>query len=257
MTANRLLVLACLILTGCENGPREKMIIAVSDEDPDVRRVAVTEVANGKSVSAPWAIDGFVAIAALDRDTQARCVALRALGRSGSTRGVDTCLMILNHTAYPPTEVRPPDALCRWDAAAALTELAAGTAFGPEQQAAAEPVLIKCLESDTEPHVRLHAADVLGQIATIRSLDALIAGLRDRNFAVVSACENALVRLTGQTHDCDAYAWKQWREQHGNDPFANAGRIPESRRAPYDGPIDRALYRSRQNLRWIFPGPKK
>jgi hypothetical protein len=97
--------------------PQQYMLIAVSSEDADARRDAVTQIARSKQSKAEWAIKGFVAIAQLESDPQARCVAIRALARTGDPRAVETVLKILNHREYPPQEVWPPDALCLHDAA--------------------------------------------------------------------------------------------------------------------------------------------
>ncbi|MFQ5806329.1 MAG: HEAT repeat domain-containing protein [Phycisphaerae bacterium] len=107
--------------------PQQYMIIAVSDADPDVRRDAVAKIAKSKKHDQEWAIKGFVAIALLESDPQARCVAIRALGRTRDQRAVETCLKILNYRRQPSDQVVPPDDLCRWDATEALADLAAGS----------------------------------------------------------------------------------------------------------------------------------
>ena len=42
--------------------PQQYMLIAVSDADPDLRRKAVSKVAQSKKRDEEWAIKGFVAI---------------------------------------------------------------------------------------------------------------------------------------------------------------------------------------------------
>ncbi|RMF80508.1 MAG: hypothetical protein D6744_08165 [Planctomycetota bacterium] len=237
--------------------PQQYMLIAVSDSDPDMRREAVANVADSKEYDAEWAIKGFVAIALLESDTQSRCVAIRALAQTDDRRAVETALKILNHEDYPPQEVRPPDELCRWDAMTALGDLVQRGVVPEESRLVARDTMIMHLLEDDSRHVRTAAARGLALFRDRDALDALIAGLADREFPVVHQCELSLVALTGETFDCDPYRWKQWLEQHEADPFARAGYIPESRRAPYDGRMSKAWYETKQFFRWAFPGAKE
>jgi len=236
--------------------PQQYLLVAVSDADPDVRRDAVARVAESDDYQTKWAIDGFIAIATLDTDAQARCVAVRALGRTNDRRAVETCLKILNHEDHPPQEIRPPGHLCRWDATQALTEMSARGVIPDELRVQARDTLLDRLANDAEAQVRCAAAEGLAHYSERDVVPPLIAGLNDENFAVAHACEMSLVRLTGETHDCSPYAWQQWYDTHKSAPFANAGHIPESRRAPYDGKIDKAAYKTKQFFRWMFPGTK-
>lgn len=237
--------------------PQQYLLVAVSDPDPDIRRNAVAKVAESEAIDSDWAIDGFVAIATLETDEQARCVAVRALGKTSNPRAVETCLMILNYEEYPPEKIRPPGALCRWDATAALGDLARRGVVPDAQRTKVRDTLLTRLKDDPDAHVRYVAADGLAFFQDTEALEGLIAGLKDADFAVVHACEMSLVALTGETHDCDAYAWQRWYDQHKSNPFAKAGYIPESRRQPYEGKFGRAWYNSKQVFQWMFPGRKQ
>ncbi len=232
------------------------MLIAVSDADPDLRREAVAKVAESKKFDEEWAIKGFVAIALLESDPQARCVAVRGLGRSGDPRAVETCLKILNHRQHPPGEVQPPDDLCRWDATAALAELSAGS-LSDDLRVQILETLLDRLKADPDRHVRMSAARGLRHSADIAAIRGLINGLRDEDFAVVHQCEHSLAWLTGTTHDCDPYRWEQWLAAHEREVFARIGDPPESRKPPYEGRWGKVSYKTKQFFQWIFPGRKE
>jgi HEAT repeat protein len=237
--------------------PQQYMLIAVSDADPDQRRAAVAKIAKSKRSDQEWAIKGFIAIALLESDPQTRCVAIRALARTKDPRAVETLLKLLDYRSQPPREVRPPDALCRWDATAALADLSAEGAVAEESRAAVCDMLVDRLRSDNDRHVRIAAARGLGYYAEQECVKALIVGLRDDHFAVAHECENALVRLTGRTQDCNALAWSDWYEANGEDLFAAAGEVPESRRPKYRNRWGKFAYNTKQFFRWLYPGKKE
>ncbi len=269
-----LLVLA-LLLGGCQEGkietaldtgfqkifqprktPQQYMLVAVSSDDPDARRDAVARISKSKLYNREWAIKGFVAIALLESEPQTRCVAIRALTRTGDPRATETALKILNYTEQPPAEVWPPVPIVRWDATLALAELSERGQVPAEQQEAVFTTLIKQLRLDPERHARVAAARGLGFYPRTETIPALIEGLKDEDFAVIHECENALVRLTGQTHDANALAWQEWYAAHSADAFANAGYIPESRRLPYDNALEKTVYDTHELVQWLWPGTR-
>ncbi len=236
--------------------PQQHMIIAVSDSDPDMRRDAAAKVAESEKCDQEWAIKGFIAIALLETDSQARCVAIRALGRTGDQRAVETCLKILNYRRHPPAEVHPPDDLCRWDATEALAELAGGP-LTDELRAEVLETFLDRLRSDPDRHVRIAAARGLRHFYEPSAIRGLIAGLRDEDFAVVHECENSLAWLTGVTHECDPYRWEQWLEENQDEAFTQAGALPDSRKPPYNGRWGKLKYDTKQFFQWLFPGRKE
>jgi len=237
--------------------PQQQMLAAFAAEDSDQRRAALAKVAKSKVRDADWAIKGYVTIALLDSDPQARCVAIRALARGRDPRALETLLKLLNHRDYPPQEVRPPDELCRWDATAALADLAAAGAVAPEQLDPARQAFIDRLRLDTSPHVRLAAARGLSCCPHEESVRALIERMDDENFAVVHQCEDSLARLTGVTQHCDAQAWKDWLAENESDLFAHAGDVPPSRAQPYRNRLEKMGHDLTQFVRWLVPGSKE
>lgn len=237
--------------------PQAYMLIAVSDQDPDARRDAVVRVAESKLAREEWAIKGYVAIATLETDPQARCVAVRALARVDDPRAAETLLKILNYSVQPTKEVRPPDDLCRWDATAGLGVLAAREAIPDELQELARETFRRLLRTDPDRHVRLHAARALEHYPTDEVVLTLIRALRDPDFAVVHACEDSLVTLTGNTNRCEAYAWEQWYAAHEGALFAQAGQIPPERQLPYDNRWEKFAWETGQVIEWLWPGADK
>jgi len=236
---------------------QENLRLALLEIDPDVRRGAVARVAGSSDCHRDWAVRGFAAIALMDSDPQARCVAIRGLARSGEATAVETLLKILNFRDYPPEEVRPPDESVRWDAVVALRQLSQRGRIAPEQSERVVAALLDRLDNDSSRDVRIAAARGLGDYPQERVVEALIRTLREEDFGLVHACESALVRLTGVTHDCDAYAWGQWLEANRPALFAQAGHVPESRRPKYANGLEKFFYEAGDLIRWLFPGAKE
>jgi len=236
--------------------PQQYMLVAVSSDDPDARRDAVVQVSKSKLYNREWAIKGFVAIALLESEPQTRCVAIRALARTGDPRATETALKILNYRDYPPEEVWPPVALCRWDATGALADLSAAGQIPEEYREQAFRTLLERLKSDPDRHVRIAAARGLGYYPEPDTVPALIEGLRDEDFAVAHQCEDSLVRLTGCTHDSNALAWEDWLAANGENAFAHRGEVPESRRPPYSNQWEKGWYDTTELVRWLWPGSK-
>jgi hypothetical protein len=237
--------------------PQQNLVAAFASEDPDVRRDSLGKVAKSRQHDRDWAVKGYVAIALLDTEPQARCVAIRALARTEDPRAADTVLKLLNCRDYPPQEVRPPDTLTRWDATLALARLSENGLIPSELHDAAQRSLIERLRMDEDPQIRVAAARGLGYYPSEESVRALIGGLNGQQFAAVHECEESLVRLTGCTYDCDPLAWQDWVEAHKDNLFAEAGHIPESRRPPYNNRFEKAAYDMQQFFRWLVPGPKE
>ncbi|MGE0478906.1 MAG: HEAT repeat domain-containing protein [Phycisphaerae bacterium] len=272
----RLVVLVaavCVTLAGCTDtnpgwrmrrvfkpirSPQESMRLALSSTDADERREAVAHVADSRSFDADWAIEGFAAIAQLESDASARCIAIRALARSGSQKAAETIIGVLAARPTPegPLTVRPPDELTRGDATLALAELSAGAAAEAPWRAAAHALFLDLLKDDRNRAARIAAARGLGEYPLPETVSALVAALRDRDFAVVHAAEASLVRLTGETHECNPIAWEAWASAHQGRLFEGAGRIPESRRPPYDNRFEQAGYEVKQWFGSVFPAAK-
>ncbi len=237
--------------------PQQYMLVAVSAEDPDVRRDAASRVAKSKQVGSDWAVRGFIAIALLESDPQSRCVAIRALTASGDPRATETLLKLLNYRTQPPAEVRPPEAVCRWDAAVGVAQLLARGQAPADSLPLARTTLLDRLRNDAERHVRVAAARGLAQFRDEDVLKALIAALEDNEHAVVHEAESSLVALTGHTAFCDAQAWTTWVEENREHLFAEAGNVPEPRRPPYRNGLQKSWYNTREVLRWLWPGSKE
>jgi HEAT repeat protein len=269
---------AALFLTGCQDQtpklegkldegfkklftprktPQQYMLVAVSSEDPDARREAVAQISASKLYDREWAIKGFIAIALLESEPQTRCVAIRALARTGDPRATETALKVINYRDYPPEEVWPPVGLCRWDATAALADLSASHKIPEEYTEQVYKTLLDRLRNDDERHARIAAARGLAYYPREETVQALIEGLRNEDFAVAHQCEESLVQLTGQTHDANVLAWEEWLAANRDDVFAHRGEIPASRRPPYRNAWEKRWYDSVELIRWLWPGSKE
>lgn len=270
------LVLCAATITGCGEGsfdatldqavksilnprktPQQYMVLAVSSEDPDVRRDAVARVSDSKKYDEDWAVKGFIAIACLENDPQTRCVAIRALARSRDPRATETALKIINYRDYPPEEVWPPVEIVRWDATELLATHSAQGLVPEELRADVQQTLIDRLRLDSNRHARVAAARGLGYYPRPTVVEALITGLRDENFAVVHECEGALVKLTGHSHGGSVLAWEEWWETNQGAPFADAGHVPEDWQPPYDNKWEKFSYETKDFVRWLWPGAKE
>lgn len=237
--------------------PQQYMLVAVSSPDPDERREAVTQIAKSDLCRQEWAIKGLVAITLLENEPQTRCVAIRALARTGDPRAVETMLKILNYREQSAREVWPPTALVRWDATKALAMLAAANQIPEEQRTTVHAALLDRLRQDADWHARLVAAGGLRYFPSDETVEALVVGLEDEQFAVAHECENSLVHLTGCTNHANAYAWQQWLAENRGEMFVHAGEVPESRRPPYDNGWEKTVYETKDMVRWLWPGPKE
>lgn len=265
------LALATLLLSGCsstsldsavkkvfepERTPQQYMILAVSDADADVRRQSVGKIATSKQHDKDWAVKGYNAIALLESDPQARCVAIRALVQARDAQAADTCLKIINYKEQPPAEVREPEGVVRTEAMAGLSTLSE-SGVAADKRDAVRTALLERLAADEDKYVRASAARGLGYYPSDEVVTALIGGLRDEQFMVVYGCEDSLVRLTGVTNECNVGAWTAWYEANRANLFAKAGQVPESRRPKYTNRWEKARYDTGQVAEWLWPGPKK
>ncbi len=237
--------------------PQQYMLIAVSSDDADARRDAVVQISASKKLNQEWSIKGLVAIALLESEPQTRCVAIRALARTGDPRATEAALKIINHRDYPPQEVWPPVAICRGDATLALARLSENRQVPEEYLEQVYNTLLERLKRDDDRHTRIAAARGLGCYQHADAVRALVDGLRDEDFAVAHECENSLVRLTGVTHNADVTGWEPWVAEHPDDFFVHAGEVPESRRPPYKNNVEKGWYDTVELMRWLWPGSKE
>jgi hypothetical protein len=207
---------------------------ALDGDNPDVRRDQIVQLSKTRWVTRETVVRGLALVARTDSSPSVRCAAIRGLGGSRSPAVVEPVLQILAAKSEHDPAVVAPDATVRWDAVAVLSELLAARVDVGSNGDAIRVTGIRLLGNDPSRDVRVVAAELLGSFQETDVLDALIAGLEQRDFGVVYECERSLMRITGQSHDHDPVAWRQWRQQAG-DPFADAGRLDDklSRRQPH------------------------
>lgn len=135
-----------------------------------------------------------------DPDPTVRAAAIAALGRWGDPTDVPALGRLLD-------EKNESSDLVRWEAAKALQRIHDEKAIAPLAQA---------LITDIDADVRQASAMALGQYPSRRAFDALVGGLDDDDFAVVTASAESLKTLTGQDYADDGERWWQWAKDNPN-----------------------------------------
>jgi HEAT repeat protein len=199
---------------------------ALEADNPDVRREAIVRLARTRYVGHDQAVRGMALVAESDPSSCVRKAAIRGLELSYRPEAFETYLRVLAPADQRDPKVSPPDGQVRSEAANSMLHLVAGGLEPGEQEPEIRSTAIRLLQTDRNRDVRIEAARLLGFLQSTDSLDALIAGLRQRDFGVAYACERSLMRLTGRSHEYDPEAWSVWREQ-SSDPFADAGLLDD------------------------------
>ena len=147
----------------------DSIIVALKDEDPDVRYRAAQALGQIKNTTA---LDSLIEALRNDENWGVRQQAAWALGEIGGARAVDP----LSYSS-----VKDADYHVREQAVAVLQENGAG---GHKIDTRSADSIIVALK-DADPDVRYRAAQALGQIKNTTALDSLIEALRnDENWGV-------------------------------------------------------------------------
>lgn len=210
--------------------PQEAVEMALDDANADRRYRGTMLLAN-----APWGGAGpyipMYVDYVDDDEPNVRAAAVRALGNHGEPE----------HVPLIVARLEDPSEAVRLEAAVALQRLHNPVAIDP---------LLRRLSVDVEPNVdvRAEAAVALGQYASTKVLQRLIAALTDRNLRVLHASERSLTLLTGEDFGLDRRAWAQWARQV-QDPFAG--------RRPYEYPVFQRDKRLLEYLPFVPPPPNE
>lgn len=197
---------------------------ALEAENPDRRREAIVRLSKTRHVNRDTVLRGFALIAETDPSSSVRCAAIRGLGKSCSPQAIEPLLRVLAADGERDPGVVAPEALVRWDAVTVSVDLIKVGVDVGEHRDAVRTAAVRLLETDPSRDVRISAAELLGFFSDAGALDALIGGLKQRDFGVVCECERSLMRITGRTHDHDPVAWADWLHRT-DDPFADVGRL--------------------------------
>jgi len=193
--------------------PQQRLVEALQTENADERREELRKVVKDKQATAEWAVKVFSLVARTDQDPQVRCIAIKGLRRSADERVVEPLLMILNHKEYPE-KVAPPAPEVRWEATEVVCYMSNYGDIPEGHWDWARRTLVRLVTDDPERHVRIYAAQGLGNYPHATVLTALIRALEEKDFAVRNEAEKSLQKLTGQSHDYDADAWREWLAGH-------------------------------------------
>jgi len=227
-------IVATSLTTGCSEStkrkwkyrsPEENYRNALEAEHADVRRDAVVRIAESKYADSDTAFQVLDAAARTDPQTQIRCIAIRALACYDDDRPISTLLAILKATKGDQRAL-PANEDVRWEAALALIMLEEKGFLANGDRDTALTIYIQMVEPDQARRVRIAGTAALGAFQNRKVFAPLISTLRDRDFAIADCAERSLIKLTGVTHDYNADVWAKWLTDT-DDPFANAGHIPE------------------------------
>jgi len=198
--------------------PQESSLVALKSSNADDRYRGLVELEKSKAFHDEWAVKVMIVIARTDPSSSVRALAVHNLGRVNDTRVWSTLFDAMDDS----------DDRVRFEAAWALAQ----TSFTDPRSEAdktiaqkAPTMLIRALASDPCLDVRINAARALGQFKNHQVLLALIAALKDNDFAVRFEAERSLIRLTGKTFQGNSGKWLAWIDQV-KDPFADAGKTP-------------------------------
>jgi hypothetical protein len=198
---------------------RDYLDMALESERPDERRRGVEGLAGGNDATAEWAIDVFDTIARSDTDAMVRVAAIRGMKPSMGSHRVPTLLKILQCEDASLPDCRRAPAPVRWEAARLLHQIVEYYAYEDSQQGDIVMTLVDRLRKDGARRVRLTAIDTLGYFAQRPVPEALVDAMEEDDFAIRHAAELAMQGMTGQSHDHDPIAWREWLASV-DDPFA-------------------------------------
>lgn len=221
-----LLVIALSALSSCVDKtyefnlhvrtPQESAVAALKSNDAGFRYKTLVELAKSKALRDDWAVKAMSVVVRTDPSPSVRALAAHNLGRVGDQRVVADLVEAMDD---PDTNVRREAAwgLMQFDVPDSGAE--------PRSILGAQKSLLQALGGDNSVDVRIYSARALGNFRHREVLMALIAALKDADFAVRYEAEASLVRLTGVTFQGNAGKWVAWL-QDNKDPFKNAGQTP-------------------------------
>jgi len=150
-----------------------------------------------------------------DPDPTVRAISAKALGIHGEPQDVLILLPL----------IKDDSGMVRLEAATALQKLHNPAAVGPlvgtliGDQSNRDAI---ASTADEDPDVRAAAATALGQYKRPRAYGGLVTGLFDRDFAVVAACHESLVTMTGQSQlTTSPDDWIEYGEANRDTLFTN------------------------------------
>ena len=211
--------------------PTEAADMALDQDDPDRRFKGLQLLANASFGGDDLYMELFLD-SLDDPDAGVRWAAIAAIGRHGGPEHVEAILPGLSDD----------DVLVRSATTRALQRIHNPVAVDP---------LLRATQPDYErvDSVRAQAADALGQYASTRVLQGLVAVLDDSSLEVNRSTLSSLETLTGQNFGLDRRAWLDWMREHNTDVFAA--------RSPYVFPTFHRERKLVEYLPLISPPPNE
>ena len=178
--------------------PQELALYAMKSSDADLRYKTLVELAKSKAMKDDWAVKAMIVVVTTDPSPSVRALGAHNLGRVGDKRVLAALVEALEDL----------DERVRQEAAWGLTQFNI-TDCGAEPKfiQAALKGLLQALSADSAVDARINSARARAQFKNHEVLLALIAALKDIDFAVRYEAELALVHLTGITFEGNAGKW--------------------------------------------------
>ena len=194
--------------------------VMLHDPDADVRRDTVAHVGNTRFLDDPDALHAVITVARTDQNPGVRCKALQVLGKSKHAMAVNNVVAVFTADDQPqPTDIVPTCDKVRWEAAKSLNLYMKRDELNQDQLAAIRDASVHHMRTDECRDVRITCAQLLGEDPHRRTVESLIGGLKQQDFAIAYEAEHSLRRLTGQSFGYDTMAWESWLNQV-EDPLA-------------------------------------
>lgn len=198
--------------------PGRAVLYALQEENPDTRRRYLLAIINRKELTQDWCIKSLDVIARTDADAQVRCLALRALGKSGRVEAIDTALAVLNPkiTTKP---VRMGEDDVRFDALVLLEQRLHDKRVPDNRMESVRQAMLKAAADEQNLQARMVGVRALRYFPGPETLALLVNTLRENNFGLMFEAEMSLRALTGHIGDYEADSWQKWLAGR-QDPFA-------------------------------------
>lgn len=198
--------------------PGRAVLYALQEENADTRRRYLRGLLKSKELTQEWCIKALDVIARTDADAQVRCLAVRALGKGGSTQALDTAMAILSPklTTKP---VRYGEDDVRFDCLILIEQYLRDSKVPQDRMENVRQIVLKAAIDEQNPQARMVGVRALRYLPGDETLAVLINTLRENDFGLLFEAEMSLRSLTGHVGDYEADSWDKWVKAQ-QDPFA-------------------------------------
>jgi len=178
--------------------PSEQVAMAFDPDDADRRREGIVLLSRHDWGLQEPHLKGYAKLLAMDDDASVRCVAARALGKSGSVKYLPNLIAALEDESPP----------VRWDAAVAIGRVLPNCLSSPDKTVPAIKPLRRHAMSDSSLNVRVSCIETLRYLRKREVLETLLRCFVDPNFTVRHQAHESLVYLAGCDLGLEVEDWE-------------------------------------------------